>query len=374
MTNTATLTRTFLPPVRRPSRRHLVAAGGGLTLAAGAAFGLHWWSTGRFMIATDNAYVRADVVTIAPRVAGNVIEVAVADNQRVRAGDILIRIDDRDYRARVEQAEGAVAAAKADAAARQARIANLDALSAQQRNVIAQNAATITAREADAHLAELEYLRQSDLSRHQVTTEKNLQLAEAEARKATAGLAEARARLAASRDHLEVVATDRKVAAAELDKARGLLHQAEAARDAARLDLERTAIRAPVHGQIGRRTARVGQYAEVGAPLLAVVPADAYIVANYKETQTARIRPGQPVEIVVDAFDGAALKGHVDSFAPASGAQFALLPPDNATGNFTKIVQRMPLRIRVDDGQPRAADLRPGMSVQTTIDTRDIRP
>jgi membrane fusion protein (multidrug efflux system) len=157
---------------------------------------------------------------------------------------------------------------------------------------------------------------------------------------------------------------------AGLSQERGVLQQAQAALTLARLALGYTEVRAPVEGIVGERSLRVGQYAEVGAPLLAVVPPDAYVVANYKEVQIDRVRPGQPVDIEVDAFGGAKLEGHVDSFSPASGAQFALLPPDNATGNFTKIVQRIPLRIRLDAGQARAGDLRPGMSVITTIDTR----
>ncbi|MEC4593837.1 MULTISPECIES: HlyD family secretion protein [Nitrospirillum] len=373
MTDTAVKTRSSFPSLR-PNRRQLMACGCGMALIATCVSGARWWTTGRFMIETDDAYVRADVVTIAPRVAGNVVAVVVADNQRVRAGDVLARIDDRDYRLRAEQAEGAVASAKADVEAQQARIATFNAQTTQQQSVIEQNGAAITAREADAHFADLEYQRQSNLSRQKVGSIQNLQSAEAVTRKASATLAEARATLAASRAYLPVLATQRDAATADLDKARGALQQAQAALDAARLDLERTVIRAPVDGQVGQRTVRAGQYADIGTPLMAVVPAQVYVVANYKETQTDRIRPGQSAVIVVDAFGGVAIKGHVDDFAPATGAQFALLPPDNATGNFTKIVQRMPLRIMVDPGQPRAAELRPGMSVETTVYTGSSRP
>jgi len=358
------------PPATLFRRQLLIGGGGGFALIALAAFGLHWWIVGRYMIGTDNAYVRADVVTIAPRVAGYVAEVAVADNQRVRAGDILARIDDRACRARVALAEGAVAAARADVAAQEARIANLGAQARQQRSLIAGNAASVAASEADARRAGLDYRRQTLLARQQVTSAQNLETAEAGARRAAAGLAAAKAALAAQRDRLPVLATERRAAVADLDKARGTLMQARAALTLARIDLAYTVIRAPAAGLVGQRSLRVGQYAEVGTPLMAVVPNHAYVIANYKETQVDSVRPGQPVDIVVDAFGGAALRGHVDSFAPASGAQFALLPPDNATGNFTKIVQRIPVRIRVDAGQARAAALRPGMSVVTTIDTR----
>ncbi|BAV64368.1 HlyD family secretion protein [Sphingobium cloacae] len=359
--------------MRPGRRRRLLVAGCGLALVAAAGFGIHWWVKGRFLVETDNAYVRADVVTIAPRVAGVIAALAVADNQRVRAGDILARIDDRDYRMKVAEAEGALSAAQAAVVAQQARIANFDARKMRQRSLIAQDMAALAARDAEARLATLDYRRQSSLSRQEVTSAQMFETAQADSRKANANLAEARARASASRDMLSVLTTGRDEAVADLDKARAAVRQAQAALDAAQLDLERTVIRAPVSGQVGQRTARVGHYAETGAPLMAVVPATAYIVANYKETQTERVRPGQSVTIAVDAFGGATLKGHVDSFAPASGAQFALLPPDNATGNFTKIVQRMPLRIRIDPGQARAAMVRPGMSVETIVDTRGDR-
>jgi membrane fusion protein, multidrug efflux system len=356
----------------RLRRRQLAALVCGLAIVAGGTLGIRWWWTERFMIDTNNAYVRADVVTIAPRVSGIIVAVDVADNQRVRANDILARIDDRDYRAKLRQADGSVVAARANVSAQQARIAGLDARSAQQQNAIAEKAAAVSVREAEAHLADLEYQRQSYLSRQQATSVQKQQSAEADTQKATAALAEARATLATSRAYLTVLGTERDAATAELDKARGALQQALGAQDAARLDLERTAIRAPTDGKVGHRTVRVGQYAETGMPLMAVVPDGMYVIANYKETQVDRIRPGQPARIVVDAFGGVTLAGRVDSLAPASGAQFALLPPDNATGNFTKIVQRIPLRIRIDEGQPRTDELRPGMSVEAIVDTQDL--
>jgi membrane fusion protein (multidrug efflux system) len=373
MTDTTIKIPTFFPGLR-PNRRQFVACSCGAAIIAAAIFGVRWWTTARFMVETDNAYVRADVVTIAPRVAGNVVAVTVADNQRVRAGDVLARIDDRDFRMKVAQAEGAVISAKATVEAQKARIATIVAQSAQQQSVIEQNSAAITAREADAHFTDLELQRQTYLSQRQAGRGQNLESAEAAARKAAAELTEARATLSASRAYLLVLVTQKDAASADLDQARGALGQAEAALDVARLDLERTAIRAPVDGQVGQRSVRAGQYAAIGTPLMAIVPVGTYVIANYKETQIDRIHAGQPVEIVVDAFGGLTLKGHVDGFAPASGAQFALLPPDNATGNFTKIVQRMPLRIVIDPDQPRASDLRPGMSVETAVYTGGDRP
>jgi membrane fusion protein (multidrug efflux system) len=352
------------------TRRQLGIGAGAIGTLAAIAFGLYWSVIGRFLVGTDDAYVRADVVVITPRVSGYVTEVAVADNQHVHARDLLARIDDRDYRAKVQQAEGAVAAAIAAIAAQEARIANLRAQTDQQRNVIKESTATVAIGEAEAQRADLEYQRQSSLAQQEITSAQKLEGAAADAHASLAKLAAARAALAGQSGHLQVIATEQQAAVAVLGQERGLLQQAQAALTLARLALSYTEVRAPVEGIVGERSLRVGQYAEVGSPLLAVVPPDAYVVANYKEVQIEQVRPGQPVDIEVDAFGGEKLDGHVDSFSPASGAQFALLPPDNATGNFTKIVQRMPVRIRVDAGQARAAELRPGMSVITTIDTR----
>jgi membrane fusion protein, multidrug efflux system len=366
-----TQTDQIISPNPSGARRHLLlmVAGGAAALAA-MALGGRWWAGHRFAEETDDAYVRADVVTIAPRVAGTITQVLVADNQRVRAGDLLARIDPRDYRLKVEQAQGAVAAAAGAVAAAQAHIGHLDALARQQRSVIARDDAATAARRAEAHLADLGLARQALLAGQQVSSQEALQTAQAEQGKTAAGLRQSRAALAASRAQIGVLARERDGALADAARARGMLQQARATLAAARLDLERTALRAPVDGQVGQRVARPGQYADIGTPLMALVPMALYVVANYKETQIARIRPGQRVELAVDALGGAVLRGRVDSFAPASGAQFALLPPDNATGNFTKIVQRMPLRIRFEPGQGRLGDLRPGMSVEASVDTR----
>lgn len=353
--------------------RSTLFIGGGLVLFGSAVFGLRWWTVERFRVSTDDAYVRADIVTVAPRVSGYIVEVGVRDNQTVRAGELLARIDERDYSAKAALAQGAVAAARAEIAAQEARIANLRAQTEQQHDLIAQNAARMAGDEAELRRATLEFQRQRLLAQQEVTSAQRLEVAEADARKAGALAQSSKAALAAQKDHLSVLATEHEAASAALERARGMLEQAEATAQLARLDLEFTAIRAPVDGVVGQRGARVGQYAEVGVPLMAVVPQDAYIIANYKETQLERIRRGQRVEVQVDAF-GAALRGRVDSFAPASGAQFALLPPDNATGNFTKVVQRIPVRIRLEDGQPRAAQLRPGMSVVTAVETKNVGP
>jgi membrane fusion protein (multidrug efflux system) len=353
----------------RLSRRTSTATILTVIILAASGAGLRWWSHGRFLVGTDDAYVRADMVVIAPQVAGSIAEVAVADNQQVEAGQILARLDDRDYRARVEQAEGALAAARAEVAARDSDIANLDAQLNQQGSLIAGARADLDVTAAEVRRTDLDLRRQSALYEFRDVSAQAFETAEAGAKQAIARRASARAALAVQQQRVPVLVTGRRTAVAELEKERAALRQAEATLTLARLDLERTFLRAPVAGTVGQRSLRVGQYAEVGVPLMAVVPGEAYVVANYKETQIDRVHPGQPVEIEVDAFGGRVMSGHVDSFSPASGAQFALLPPDNATGNFTKIVQRLPVRIRIDAGQDRAADLRPGMSVVTSIDT-----
>jgi membrane fusion protein, multidrug efflux system len=356
-------------------RRRLAMTALGTTAATAAllAVSVYWYRVGRFAETTDNAYVRADVITISSRIAGYVASVAVADNQTIQAGDVLARIDGRDYSAHVRQAEAAVDGARAEILLQQAHIADLAAQEIQQRDVIEQSRADIEAREADAHRASLEHDRQKQLSEHKATSTQFLEAAEADARRAGAALTASRAAAAGARDRLKILASQRAGASAAMEKARASLLQAEATLVLARIDLENTVIRAPANGIVGQRTVRVGQYAEVGTPLLAIVPEYVYVVANYKETQINRIAHGQHVRVRVDAFDGAVLRGQVDSFSPASGAQFALLPPDNATGNFTKIVQRMPIRISFDPGQFLTTRLRPGMSVVTTIETRPAR-
>ncbi|PYC30038.1 HlyD family secretion protein [Pseudomonas protegens] len=358
-------------PAQAVTRRRLLGyAGLALVLLLILAWCLNWWYSGRFLVETDDAYLRADIVTIAPRVAGYLAAVEVQDNQPLKAGDLLARIDDSDYQARVEQAEAALREALAEQRAGQARLANLAARQQQQQSLIAEAQARVGAAEAEAQRAGQEGRRQQHLASQQVSSVQQLENAAALARQADAALGAARATLAARRQQVQVLDTEQQSARAQLDKLAAGVARVTAQRQLARIDLARTLIRSPVDGIAGQRRLRLGQYVEVGAPLLAVVPEDAYVVANYKETQVDGMRPGQPARVEVDALGGHVLLGRVESFAPASGAEFALLPADNATGNFTKIVQRMPVRIRLDPGQARQAELRPGMSVVVSVDTR----
>ncbi|WP_430390146.1 HlyD family secretion protein [Dyella sp. 20L07] len=331
---------------------------------------VYWWLVARFHESTDNAYVRADIVAVSPRVAGYLSDVLIRDNQEVKAGDVLAKVDDSDYKARVDFANGALAAATADVLGREAAIAHLDALADEQASHITAADADASARQAAARKASLELGRQRLLQREQIASQQQLEAAEAEAVMSASASAAARASFSASKQALVSLRIERAKAQAALDVARAELTKAQASLELARIDLAHTVITAPVGGMVGQRSLRVGQYVAVGTPLLAIVPRETYVIANFKETQLSHMQTGQPVSVEVDALGGRIVHGHIDSFSPASGAEFALLPPDNATGNFTKIVQRMPLRIALDDhsGEP----LRPGMSVVTTIDTHPI--
>jgi membrane fusion protein (multidrug efflux system) len=322
----------------------LIAAG----IAGAADYGHYYWTTGRFLISTDDAYVKADFTTVAPKVSGYIAEVQVVDNQPVKAGQALARIDQRDFRAALDQA-------KADVAAAQAAIANIDAQIALQQSVIDQARAQIT-----AAAAALSFAAQDNTG---FGTVQRAQQASAVLQEKQAASDEAKASLIAAEKKIGVLKTERRKAIAALARDEAAARQAE-------LNLSYTVITAPVDGTVGARALRVGQFVQAGTQLMAVVPLHAvYAVANFKETQLTHVRAGQAVTVAVDGFPNIELHGHVDSLAPASGLEFALLPPDNATGNFTKIVQRIPVKITFDQ-DPLSGLLRPGMSVEPTIDTR----
>ncbi len=326
-------------------------------LVAGAGYwGYGYWTVGRYLESTDDAYVKADYTTVSPKVSGYIAKVLVRDNEQVRAGQILARIDDRDFRAALDQA-------RADRETAQAAVSNLDAQLGLQQSIIEQQKAAIVASDASVKLAGQDYVRYQKLAKTGFGTLQRFQIADATLSEKKADRTRDEAALVAARKKIAVLTTERDKANAQLDGARAQVKQAE-------LNLSYTIITAPVDGTVGARSLRVGQFVQAGTQLMAVVPLDAvYVVANFKETQLANVRSGQPVNISVDSFPGVALKGHVDSLSPAAGLEFALLPPDNATGNFTKIVQRIPVKIRLDVARL-AGLLRPGMSVEPTIDTK----
>jgi membrane fusion protein, multidrug efflux system len=308
-----------------PLKRLLIGAAAVVFLAGAGIYGDYWWTTGRFMVSTDDAYVQAHSVLISPKVSGYISEVPVDDNQSVHAGEILARIDPRDYQTALDQARANVTAARA----------SIDTLN---RQIAQQKTGNGTVQRA--------------------------QLAQADIREKQAAL---------QHDATDVGVAKKQIGVfeAQLAQAKATLAQQQAIEHQAEFNLSYTTITAPVDGTVGVRTLRVGQYVQAGTQLMAVVPLQAaYVVANYKETQLTDVRPGQLVTIDIDTFPGITVHGRVDSLAPASGQEFALLPPDNATGNFTKIVQRIPVKIVVDKGDPLAGMVRPGMSVEPTIDTK----
>jgi membrane fusion protein, multidrug efflux system len=344
---------------RRWSRKRMAMTGlvFVLLLTGAGSYGRYWWETGRFLESTDDAYVGGDVTVIASRVSGFVAEVLVTDNQKVRAGDLLLRIDDRDYRAALARAEAAVAA-------QDATLLNLDATRRLQEAVIAQARADLAAAQAEAARTRFDFDRYRQLSASQYASEQRFQQADADDKKAAAAVEKARATLDAAERRIAVIDTQKRQAEAARE-------QAVAERETARLNVGYTEIRAPVDGTVGNRSARVGSYATPGASLIAIVPADGlWVDANFKESQLAQMRPGEPASVVADVLPGETFAGHVESLAPATGAQFSVLPPENATGNFTKIVQRVPVRIRLDGEGGRLGRLRPGLSVTATVDRR----
>ncbi|HEY5225671.1 MAG TPA: HlyD family secretion protein [Methylovirgula sp.] len=349
-------------PTRKSGRlpRVLLAGVAVLGLVGAVHFGWNYWTIGRFEIATDDAYVQADNTTIAPKVSGYVAAVLVGDNEPVKAGQPLARIDDRDFKAALDQAKADVAAAIATVAA---KAATLDT----QRSVITAARATVDVDQAKLNFAEAENSRYSQLAKTGYGSVQNAQ-------HAASGIAEARASVA--RDDAALTTAEKQITLlkAELAQAQAMLVHSKALREQAELNLSYTTIVSPVAGVVGERTLRIGQYVQAGTQLMAVVPlAATYIVANYKETQLTDVRAGQKVDVAVDMFPGVMLHGHVDSIAPASGQEFALLPPDNATGNFTKVVQRIPVKIILDRDSSLATVLRPGMSVSPSIETKETK-
>ncbi|SDI39355.1 MULTISPECIES: HlyD family secretion protein [Bradyrhizobium] len=353
---TDTTSKISLRPSQKAVKRAALALLVALGIAAAADFGYGYLTTGRYLESTDDAYVKADSTIISPKVSGYIAQVLVGDNQPVKAGQLLARIDDRDFRSALDSAH-------ADVDAAEASVRNLDAQIALQQPVIEQETADVAAAEANLQFAREEQARYDGLMKTGSGTIQRAQQTDAALREKSAQLQHEKSGLIAAQRKVDVLTTERAKAVAQLDRARAVEQQAA-------LNVSYTRISAPVDGTVGARSLRVGQFVQAGTQLMAVVPLDAvYVVANFKETQLTHVRNGQPVEISIDSFHGTKLKGHVDSLSPASGLEFALLPPDNATGNFTKIVQRVPVKIVLDDHNLTGL-LRPGMSAEPTVNTK----
>jgi membrane fusion protein, multidrug efflux system len=338
-------------------RKALMASAAVAVLAGAAWYGWDYWTVGQYLVSTDDAYVKVDNTTVAPKISGYLHEVLVGDNERVKAGQVLARIDQRDFRVALDQAKADVAAARAAIASKQAQLQ-------VQQAVIDAAKATVDVDQAAATFAAQENKRYTDLATSGYGSVQNAQQAQSRIAAAQAAIARDTANLASALKQIDLLK-------AEIAQANAALARAEAVQGQAELNLDYTSIIAPIDGVVGNRTLRAGQFVQAGTQLMSVVPvAGAYVVANFKETQLTDVRAGQAVDIAVDMFPGQVVHGRVDSIAPASGQEFALLPPDNATGNFTKVVQRIPVKIALDPDNSSPVELRPGMSVIPTIETK----
>ncbi len=317
-----------------------------------------WWTVGRFMVTTDDAYIAADMSALSAKIAGYIVEMPVANNRRVKAGDLLARIDDGDYRIALD-------AARARLATQDATIARIGDQFLAQSATIEQTLSQIATAEATLRFAHSDLERAQRLGANDFASRARIDQAMADNDKAIAGLASARAVYLTAQKNADVL----KAQKLEAERQRAELVTAV---DRAQRDLTFAEVRAPFDGVIGNRAAQVGQFVQGGTRLMALIPLDfVRVEANLKETQLARVKPGQKVSVSVDSLGGQAIEGRVESISPATGSQFSLLPPDNATGNFTKIVQRVPVRIALPAEVARKGVLAPGMSVVVTIDTRD---
>lgn len=340
----------------RGRRKTLGLAAGLLLLAAVVAYGAYWWTVGRHLQSTDDAYVGGDITVMSAKVPGYIAQVP-ADNQAVRAGDLLVKLDDRDYVAALQRAEG-------DVAAQRALLDNLTATRKLQDSLIQHAQAEVTAAQAERQRAQEDAVRYRRLSGSSAVSLQSWQQADAVHKRAVAAEQQAQADLQAARQRVDVIQ-------AQIEQANAALMQAQAAYRIAQLNLAYTEVRAPVDGTVGNRRAKLGAYAQAGTQLLALVPERGlWVDANFKESQLAGMKPGQPARIEADVLPGKVFHGRVASIAPATGAQFSVLPAENATGNFTKIVQRVPVRIMLDDEDARLGLLRPGLSVVVEVDER----
>lgn len=333
----------------------------GALVASGAIIGGGYWLIeGRYFEKTDNAYVHSEITRLSPKVSGYVATVEVRDNQTVKAGDALVRLDRRDYEATAQEAEAAVKVAQANLEIVQAQLKMQEAVIQSERSQV--QAATV---EHNHSLKDFE--RSKDLVKRSAASRRTYDNDQASVQRTRAELHSAQASLLAAERKLDVLSAQEHEAEAETSRAHARL-------ELAKLNLENTTIRAPIDGIVGNRAVRQGQFVGVGTPLLAIVPVkNVWVEANFKETQIEKMQQGQKVSVHIDAFPGAEILGEVESIAPASGAQFSLLPPENASGNFTKIVQRIPVRIRVALTSEKA-HLLPGMSVEVAVDTRMPEP
>ncbi|ENM3028596.1 TPA: HlyD family secretion protein [Pseudomonas aeruginosa] len=322
------------------------------------AFFLHWWFIGRHVESTDNAYVQGEITRVASQLGARVEEVLVRDNQHVDKGQLLVRLEDADFKLAVERAQAALATREAELAQARSKLV-------QQGSLIAASAADVNASQATLGRAQIDLNRAEALRKPGYVSEERVTTLTADNHVARSQLAKARADLEAQRVQRDTLGAEIKRLEAQIASARTELAQAE-------INLSRTLIHSPINGLVGQRSARNGQYVQVGTHLLSLVPdEDIWVQANFKETQVGRMRDGQKARLTFDAFPDTPIDGRIDSLFAASGAQFSLLPPDNATGNFTKVVQRIPVKIVFEADNPLHDRIRPGMSVEAEVELRD---
>ncbi|MEH6691117.1 MAG: HlyD family secretion protein [Pseudorhizobium pelagicum] len=346
-----------LPTRSTPFKIRVMTAVGLVICASCGVLAYRYWTVGQYLETTDDAYVKTDLTAVAPKVSGYISEVLVSDNDRVEAGQVLARIDDRDY-------QNALLQARADVTAANAAIANIDAQIELQQSFIAQAEAAEDASQASLTYAESDASRTQRLIEKGVGTVARAEQSQSVRDQAYAAVKRDQAARLATEAKLPVLQTQREQAIAQRQRAAAALAQAE-------LNLSHTRILAPIDGTVGARTIRLGQLVAAGTQTMVVVPLHAiYVIANFKETQLTYLRVGQPVTISVDSFPDQPVKGHIDSISPGSGSEFSLLPSDNATGNFTKVVQRVPVKIEIDQDLP-LGHLRAGMSVVPTVNIRE---
>lgn len=355
---TAVIPAHAAPRRRRPIRKLLVLGVLAAALGGGAYEGWQWWSVGRFFISTDDAYVQADISILAAKVSGYLETVPVVNGQSVAKGDVVAKLDDGDYRLALQAARDKLSTQRSTIAriGRQAEAAEAQA---------AQAVAQVEAARADAVRADADYRRATQMQADFVARSR-LDQAKADRDRTEASVKGAEAALLAARANVDVLRAEQK-------EAENLAAELGTAVDRAQRDLDFTVIRAPFDGVVGNKAVEAGAYVAPGTRVAALVPLQSVrIDANFKETQVERMRPGQPVTVTVDAYPDRPIQGVVESFSPASGSVFSLLPPDNATGNFTKIVQRLPVRVKVPLGVAREGFLRPGLSAVVRVDTRAV--
>ena len=378
--------QTLVDKVKADPRKYILSIIGVLLAVFAGYEGVHWLVAGRYEIATNNAYIRADIATIAPKVQGYVEKVHVTDNQKVKAGDLLVTIEVADYATRVSEAAAALqqsiaagSQAKAGVAAAQAGLETAAAQVAAQRDRLAQAKASAVAAAADAKLAASDLERYTELTSKGHYPKASLDAAATKNEAAQATLAQANAGVTTAQSELSVAQAGYSRAQEDLESAKaavtGADAQIEAARarvEAAKLDATRTELRAPFDGVVANRVVAEGQLLNPGQQTMSIVPVtQSYVIANFKETQVSRMVPGQKVRLHVDAYPDLEVTGTLDSIAPATGGQFSLIPMDTATGNFTKIVQRIPVRVKISDEALATGLMRPGLSVEATVIAKD---